>query len=94
MLFQVNIVCDKHDNTYRIEDDSAFLGGEVRRWLLNNFSMTNAIREARDLEERISIEPIPSAEPYLSIILQTLREHKVLNMTYQSLSATLPPVTN
>lgn len=32
MLFQVNIVCDKHDNTYRIEDDSAFRNGEVRRW--------------------------------------------------------------
>lgn len=90
MLFQVNIVCDKHDNTYRIEDDSAFRNGEVRLWLLNNFSMTNAIREARDLEDCISIEPIPSAEPYLSIVLQALREHKVLNMTYQSFERDTP----
>ena len=92
MLFQVNIVCDKHDNTYRIEDDSAFRNGEVRRWLLNNFSMTNAIREARDLEECISIEPIPSAEPYLSVVLQALREHKVLSMTYQSFERNTPTV--
>ncbi len=90
MLFQVNIVCDKHDNTYRIEDDSAFRNGEVRRWLLNNFSMTNAIREARDLEEYISIEPIPSAEPYLSVVLQALRERKVLRMTYQSFERDTP----
>ena len=90
MLFQVNIVCDKHDNTYRIEDDSAFRNGEVRRWLLNNFSMTNAIREARDLEECISIEPIPSAEPYLSVVLQALRERKVLRMTYQSFERDAP----
>ena len=90
MLFQVNIVCDKHDNTYRIEDDSAFRTGEVRRWLLNNFSMTNAIREARDLEECISIEPIPTAEPYLSVVLQALREHKVLHMTYQSFECDTP----
>ena len=90
MLFQVNIVCDKHDNTYRIEDDSAFRNGEVRRWLLNNFSMTNAIREARDLEECISIEPIPSAEPYLSMVLQALRENKILNMTYQSYERNTP----
>ena len=90
MLFQVNIVCDKHDNTYRIEDDSAFRNGEVRRWLLNNFSMTNAIREARDLEECISIEPIPSAEPYLSMVLQALREKKILNMTYQSYERNTP----
>ena len=90
MLFQVNIVCDKHDNTYHIEDDSAFRTGEVRRWLLNNFSMTNAIREARDLEDCISIEPIPSAEPYLSVVLQALREHKVLRMTYQSFERDTP----
>lgn len=90
MLFQLNIVCDKHDNTYHIEDDSAFRNGEVRLWLLNNFSMTNAIREARDLEDCISIEPIPSAEPYLSIVLQALREHKVLNMTYQSFERDTP----
>ena len=90
MLFQVNIVCDKHDNTYRIEDDSTFRTGEVRRWLLNNFSMTNAIREARDLEECISIEPIPSAEPYLSVVLQALREHKVLHMTFQSFERDTP----
>lgn len=92
MLFQVNIVCDKHDNTYRIEDDSAFRNGEVRRWLLNNFSMTNAIREAKDLEECISIESIPSAEPYLSTVLQALREHKVLNMSYQSFERDTPTI--
>ena len=90
MLFQVNIVCDKHDNTYRIEDDPTFRNGEVRRWMLNNFSMTNAIREARDLEECISIEPISSAEPYLSVVLQALREHKVLRMTYQSFERDTP----
>ena len=90
MLFQVNVVCDKHDNTYRIEDDSAFRNGEVRRWLLNNFSMTNAIREARDLEDCISIEPIPSAEPFLSVVLQALRERKVLRMTYHSFERDAP----
>ena len=84
MLFDVNIVCDKHDNTYRIEDDEGFKNGEVRRWLINTFAMTNAIREARDLDDRISLEQIPSAEPYLSMIIQAIREQKVLNMNYQS----------
>ena len=84
MLFDVNIVCDKHDNTYRIEDDEGFKNGEVRRWLINTFAMTNAIREARDLDDRISLEQIPSAEPYLSTIIQAIREQKVLNMNYQS----------
>lgn len=90
MLFDVNIVCDKHDNTYRIEDDEGFKNGEVRRWLINTFAMTNAIREARDLDDRISLEQIPSAEPYLSTIIQAIREQKVLNMNYQSYGSNMP----
>ena len=90
MIFDVNIVCDKHDNTYRIEDDDGFRNGEVRRWLINTFAMTNAIREARDLDDRISLEDIPSAEPFLSTIIQAIREQKVLNMHYQSFERNAP----
>ena len=89
MIFDVNIVCDKQDNTYRIEDDEGFKNGEVRRWLINTFAMTNAIREARDLDDRISLEQIPSAEPYLSIIIQAMREQKVLKMQYMSFDRTV-----
>lgn len=84
MIFDVNIVCDKHDNTYRIEDDDGFRNDEVRRWLINTFALTNTIREARDLDDRISLEQIPSAEPFLSTIIQAIRKQKVLKMHYQS----------
>lgn len=90
MIFDVNIVCDKHDNTYRIEDDEGFRNGEVRQWLINTFAMTNAIREARDLDDRISLEQIPSAEPYLLTIIQAIREQKVLNLHYQSFERNTP----
>jgi len=90
MIFDVNIICDKHDNTYRIEDDDGFRNGEVRRWLINTFAMTNAIREARDLDDRISLEEIPSAEPFLSTVIKAIREQKVLNMHYQSFERNAP----
>ena len=90
MIFDVNIVCNKSDNTYHIEDDAGFKNGEVRRWLLNSFAMTNAIREARDMEERISLEQIPSAEPFLSTIIEALRQQKVLDMQYQSYERIAP----
>ena len=90
MIFDVNIICDKHDNTYRIEDDDGFRNGEVRRWLINTFAMTNAIREARDLDDRISLEEIPSAEPFLSTVIQAIREQKVLNIHYQSFERNAP----
>ena len=84
MLFGINIECDKHDNTYRIEGGSIFRNDDLRQWLINTFSTTNAIREARDMEECISLENVPSAEPHLSTVILAIRERKILDMEYQS----------
>ena len=92
MIFDLNIVCDKHDNTYHIEDDDGYRNGEVRRWLINSFAMTSVIREGRELEDRISLEQIPSAEPFLSIVIQAMRENKVLDLHYQSYERETPTV--
>ena len=92
MIFDLNIVCDKHDNTYHIEDDDGYRNGEVRRWLINSFAMTSVIREGRELENRISLEQIPSAEPFLSIVIQAMRENKILDLHYQSYERETPTV--
>ena len=92
MIFDLNIVCDKHDNTYHIEDDDGYRNGEVRRWLINSFAMTSVIREGRELEDRISLEQIPSAEPFLSIVILAMRENKVLDLHYQSYERETPTV--
>ena len=92
MIFDLNIVCDKHDNTYHIEDDDGYRNGEVRRWLINSFAMTSVIREGRELEDRISLEQIPSAEPFLSIVIQAMRENKILDLHYQSYERDIPTI--
>ena len=79
MLFDLNIVCDKHDNTYHVEDDSGFRNGELRRWLVNSVAVSSIVREAEDIGNRISLEWIPSSEPYLPTIIQALRENKVID---------------
>ncbi len=84
MLFDLNIVCDKHDNTYRIEDDDSFRNGELRRWLVNSVAVSSIVREAEDIGNRISLERIPSSEPHLPTIIQALRENKVISFGYQS----------
>ena len=84
MLFDLNIVCDKHDNTYHVEDDSGFRNGELRRWLVNSVAVSSIVREAEDIGNRISLEWIPSSEPYLPTIIQALRENKVISFDYQS----------
>ena len=84
MLFDLNFVCDKHDNTYHVEDDSGFHNGELRRWLVNSVAVSSIVREAEDIGHRISLERIPSSEPHLPTIIQALRENKVISFDYQS----------
>jgi hypothetical protein len=90
MLFNLNIVCDKRDNTYHVEDDSSFRNGELRRWLVNSVAVSSIVRQAEDLENRISLEHIPSSEPFLPDIIQALRENKVVSFTYQSFDRETP----
>lgn len=90
MLFQLNIVCDKRDNTYHIEDDNSFRKGELRRWLVNSVAVSSVIREAEDLDTRIALEYIPSSEPHLPTIIQVLRENKVISFSYQSFDRETP----
>ena len=84
MLFNLNIVCDKRDNTYHVEDDSSFQNGELRRWLVNSVAVSSIVRQADDLENRIALEHIPSSEPFLPDIIQALRENKIITFNYQS----------
>ena len=73
MLFNLNIVCDKHDNTYRVEDEDDFRNGKLRQWLVNSVAVSSIVREAEDLGSRIALEHIPSSEPFLPNIIQALR---------------------
>ena len=90
MLFNLNIVCDKRDNTYHVEDDSNFRNGELRRWLVNSVAVSSIVRQAEDLENRIALEHIPSSEPFLTDIIQAMRENKVVSFTYQSFDREAP----
>ena len=90
MLFNLNIECDKSDNTYHIADDNSFRNGELRRWLVNSVAVSSIVREAEDLENRIALEYIPSSEPYLPNIIQALRENKVLSFEYQNFERSEP----
>lgn len=84
MLFDLNIVCDKSDNTYHIEDSEGFQNGKIRRWLLNNFAVNNMLCEAKHLKDRVLFEDIPSGHRHLLPIILAMRENKVLKITHHS----------
>ena len=83
-LFDLNISCNKSDNTYFIEDSDGFQNGKIRRWLLNNFAVNNMLSETKHLKNRVLFEEIPSGHRFLPRVIQAMREDKFVKITYRS----------
>ncbi|MBQ9212675.1 MAG: WYL domain-containing protein [Bacteroidales bacterium] len=84
MIFDLNIVCNKSDNTYSIEDADDFQNGKIRRWLLSNFAVNNMLNEAKQLKRRVLFEEIPSGHRFLLPVIQAMRENKLVKITHRS----------
>ena len=83
-LFDININCNKSDNTYYIEDSDDFQNGKIRRWLLANFAVNNMLTEAKYLKDRILFEDIPSGHRFLVTVIQAMRENKRVKITHRT----------
>lgn len=80
-IFGIEIRFDKSLGYYLSNDD---LGDEgIRGWLLTSLSVNNLISESAELRDRIIFENIPSGEKYLTVIIEAMKEGKVLEMSYK-----------
>ena len=68
---------------YILNDDEINCGG-IQTWLLNTISVSNILAGNRKLKDRIILENIPSGRKFLSVILDAMRENKVITILYQS----------
>lgn len=83
-MFDINIECDKRDNTYYIADVEGMLGSKLKMWLLNSFSLSNMLQENVDMKNRVIFEEIPSGLQYMDVIVDAMRTGRVLEMKYQA----------
>lgn len=81
-LFDIDIACDNSTNEYYIKNADEFCGNNLTNWLLNSFSITNLARERYDVRQRIVLEETPSAQTFLKDFISSIRENKVVTMTY------------
>ena len=91
-MFDINIGCDRSTYEYYIEDVESLLGGSVRNWLINTFSVNNILNESHKLQSRILFENIPSGQKFLTPVLEAMRENVVLKMTYKGYARKEPHV--
>lgn len=83
-MFDINIECDKHTNTYYIADAEGMLGDKLKMWLLNSFSLNNILQENVDMKSRIVFEETLSGMEYMDIIIEAMQRECIVNMTYQA----------
>ena len=89
-IFGIDIVCDRRDNTYYIENDEELGGRGIQTWMLNALSLNALLNESAGLRNQIFFENVPSSQEHLTTIIQAIREKRMLEITYQSFDQTEP----
>lgn len=88
-IFGIEIAYDRGLGYY-IANSEDLDGDGARSWLLESMSLSNLLNESADMRGRILFEKVPSSSRWLSIIVDTMRDGKALEMTYQSFNRTEP----
>ena len=82
--FNVTIRCNKYNNRYYIENEDEVEAGGVTDWMLSTIAVDNMLNESRDLRDRIQFEKIPGGLEHLSVIINAMRDSRVLEVRYRN----------
>ena len=83
-VFGIDILCDRRDNTYYIDNTEDLNGRGIRNWMLNALSLNSLLAEGASLHDRIFFDEVPSKERFLSVIIQAIRDGRKLDIRYHS----------
>ena len=83
-IFGIDIVCNRRDNTYYIENAEDMNGRGIRNWMLNALSLNSLLSESASLRDRIFFDEVPSKDKFLAIVIQAIRDGRKLDICYKS----------
>lgn len=83
-IFGIDIVCDRKDNTYYIENAEDLNGRGIRNWMLNALSLNSLLSEGASLRDRIFFDEVPSKDKFLAVVIQAIRDGRKLAIRYKS----------
>jgi predicted DNA-binding transcriptional regulator YafY len=83
-IFGIDIVCNRRDNTYYIENAEDMNGRGIRNWMLNALSLNSLLSEGASLRDRIFFDEVPSKDKFLAIVIQAIRDGRKLDICYKS----------
>ena len=82
-IFGIDIVCDRRNNKYSIENSEDLDGQGIRAWMIDALSLNSLLNESAGMKDRIFFENVPSSHQFLTIIIQAIRDNRKLKVRYQ-----------
>ena len=82
-IFGIDIVCDRRNNQYSIENSEDMDGLGIRSWMLDALSLNSLLNESAGMKDRIFFENVPSSHQFLTTIIQAIRDNRKLKVRYQ-----------
>ena len=83
--FGIIISCQRAGGyKYFIENPEAIQENKLKNWMLDTFTVGNLIGENLSLQDRILVNQIPSGREYLTVIMEAMKENRVLRITYKA----------
>jgi hypothetical protein len=82
-IFGIDIVCDRRDNTYRIENEGDLDGNGIRAWMLDALSLNSLLNESAGMKDRIFFEDVPTSHQLLPTIIRAMRDNRRIRVKYQ-----------
>ena len=83
-LFDLIIECDSRTGKYYIANVDQLDENGVRAWLVNTFAITDMMAGAQEIKSQVLFEEAPSGLNHLTTIIEAMRNHHRLTITYQS----------
>ena len=89
-IFGIDIVCDRRDNTYSIDNEGDLGGSGIRDWLMEALSLNSLINESAGLRSRLLFESEPSSHRFLKDTIRAIRDERMLEVNYQGFKMDAP----
>lgn len=83
-IFGIMIECDRRDRfKYFIYNEEVLKEDSVQNWMISTLSVSNLLGENLKLNNRILLESIPSADCFLSEMLEAMQKNCQVAMSYR-----------
>ena len=83
-LFDIEIGCNRYDgNKYYIKNEEVLEKPSFTTWLFNGLSIDNQMVGNPEISERIVFEDTPGGNEFLSPIIESLSNQKIISIAYK-----------